>query len=647
MSLIKIRHLKLAGTGYNFLLVMIFVLLSLNMLMISNPVLAENESINREEEMITFLDGVLKSQLGAYNIPGATFALVKEGKLIYAKGYGYADLDERIPVNADTTVFRTGSVSKLFTWTAVMQLVEEGKLDLDEDVNTYLKGFKIPDTYSEPITLRHLLSHTPGFEDEGLRTFVSNYDNLVSLEEYLAETIPERVYPPGEIVAYSNYGASLAGHIIAEVSGIPFTEYIRKNIFEPLSMDNSAFVQPLSDDLEKNMAEGYTYQKGIYKTGDFEIAQTIPAGSMSSTATDMAKFMIAHLQKGKYNNNRILNEKTAEQMHSQLFTQDPRITGWAHGFMEMKLNNKRIILHGGDTFLFHAGLYLIPEENIGIFVSYNSMGGNAARHNLIKAFMDQFYPVAKPTQLKPPADFKERAEKYKGSYIYSRNNYSTIEKITSIQKRVKISVTKDDLLQLNGYRVTQWVEKEPMVFRRKNSDELLIFEKDKDGNIKYGYQDNDPLSVLIKLPWYGDLQLHLIILIISEILFVSMIIYFIIRKIKVGKGELYKDKLYGERLIQLLSFLVSISGLLFPVGLIYMLNYLYAHPDNVPLFGKIMLIVPNLILLFTIGLIILVGLAWKDKSFNVKTRIYYTILTIFSILFCWLLYYWNFIGFNI
>ncbi len=254
------------------------------------------------EETEAFIDGVMATQLSSQHIAGATIAVVKDGELFFAEGYGYEDVEKKVPVDPEQTLFRVGSTSKLFTWTAIMQLVEEGKLDLDADVNTYLADFKIPDTYAEPITIRNLLTHTPGFEDGGLGYLMEQSpDELMPLGEFLAQHMPARVRPPttdfasSTGAAYSNWGVALAGHIVATVSGMPFDDYIEQRILKPLGMSRSTFREPLPPELVARMSGGYTWQAGAFRRHGFEYIHNFgPAGGLSTTAADMAKFMIAH-----------------------------------------------------------------------------------------------------------------------------------------------------------------------------------------------------------------------------------------------------------------------------------------------------------------------------------------------------------------
>src|SRR5215467_4771549 len=199
-----------------------------------------------------FLDGLVPLQIKHDDIAGATIAVVKDGKLLFAKGYGYADLEKKKPVSPQDTLFRPGSISKLFTWTAIMQLYEQGKLDLDRNVNDYL-DFKIPDAFGKPITLKNIMTHTPGFEEQ-VKDLFTNDAAKPNLGEYLKAHIPKRIYPPGTVPAYSNYATAVAGYIVQRVSGRPFEEYVSENIFKPLNMTHSTFVQPLPSNLASSMS---------------------------------------------------------------------------------------------------------------------------------------------------------------------------------------------------------------------------------------------------------------------------------------------------------------------------------------------------------------------------------------------------------
>src|ERR1044072_9212488 len=241
-----------------------------------------------------FLDGLVPLQIKKADIAGVTISVVKDGKLLFAKGYGYADVANKKLVSPQDTLFRPGSISKLFTWTAIMQLYEQGKLDLDRDINDYL-DYKIPEAFGKPITLKNVMTHTPGFEEQ-IKDLFDTKPIAPNLGQYLKTHIPARIYPPGTIPAYSNYATAVAGYIVERVSGRPFEQYVAENISQPLKMTHSTFTQPLPQELAPFMSTGY--RLGSDDAEAFEVVNPFPAGSLSSTAADMAQVMIAHLQDG-------------------------------------------------------------------------------------------------------------------------------------------------------------------------------------------------------------------------------------------------------------------------------------------------------------------------------------------------------------
>jgi CubicO group peptidase (beta-lactamase class C family) len=308
----------------------------------------------------TFLDGIVPLQLDREDVAGATIAVVKDGKRLFAKGYGYADVKNKKLVAAET-LFRPGSISKLFTWTAVMQLVEQGKLDLGKDVNEYL-DFKIPEAFGQPISLKNILTHTAGFEEQLKDLFTADRHNP-NLGNFLKTHIPKRIFAPGTTPAYSNYAAMLAGYVVERVSGQPFNDYIHQNIFKPLGMTHSTFAQPLPPELVPLMSNGYVLASDTPK--EFETLGPFPAGSLSSSAADMSKFMLAHLQEGRLDAAQILKPETTRLMHSRAFGLDPAANAMAYGFYEQSRNGQRIIGHGGDTIYFHSeSLALLGEATV-------------------------------------------------------------------------------------------------------------------------------------------------------------------------------------------------------------------------------------------------------------------------------------------
>jgi CubicO group peptidase (beta-lactamase class C family) len=465
------------------------------------------------DDLGTFFDGFVPFAIQRGDIAGGVIVVVKDGSVLFARGYGYADLKNRTPVSPSDTLFRPGSTSKLFTWTAVMQLVEQGKLDLDADVNKYI-DFTIPPYEGKPITLRDLMTHTAGFE-EVARGLLPKTADEVNLEKYLKTHLPDRIFPPGEIVAYSNYGCGLAGYIVQRQSGERFEDYIQKHIFQPLGMVHSSFDQPLPAALAPLLSKGYkTASDGVAQP--FEFVDPPPAGALSSSGIDMAHFMIAQLQNGQYGDTRILQEATAKTMHSLQHTASPGMSGFDLGFYQEDRNGLRIIGHGGDTEVFHSDLHLLLDKNVGVFMSFNSLGSpvggaHTVRPAIFYAFLDRYFPHPLPDE--PMASTAQAdAAKVAGWYDSSRRNVSALRPFNVLNQIQVIAqpdgtVTVDNPFMGNFAGVpVHWREISPMHYREVNGQAKLDFITDANGNIRYWATDNiSPVFVFERVPGYKSL----------------------------------------------------------------------------------------------------------------------------------------------
>lgn len=438
------------------------------------------------DDVHAFLDGFVPMQLEREDIAGAVVLVVKDGAILFAKGYGYSDVEKKTPVTVDATLFRPGSISKLFTWTAVMQLVEQGKIDLDRDINEYL-DFKIPAKFGKPITLRNIMTHTPGFEEQIKDLITEDATPSATLKQHLVNHIPERIFPPGTTPAYSNYGASLAGYIVERVSGRPFNDYVAENIFKPLGMSHSTFAQPLPAELKPLMSNGYRLGSG--KSKPFEIIEEAPAGALAATAADLSRFMIAHLQNGKFESGQILRSETATQMHSRQFGLSPALNGMCLGFYEESRNGKRIIGHGGDTIYFHSDLHLMLENGVGFFVSYNSAGKGdiSPRSALWYHFLDRYFPYTLPKAEKL-ASADADAKSVAGRYLTTRRSESTFLKVGAVEDNVRVTPDENGTLKIEPFKdfngqTKKWQEIAPLVYRSVNGQDLLAFVHDAQGNM--------------------------------------------------------------------------------------------------------------------------------------------------------------------
>jgi CubicO group peptidase (beta-lactamase class C family) len=438
-------------------------------------------------DLDAFFNGVVPVELRRSDIAGATVAVVKDGKVVFAKGYGYADVDAKKPVSADGTLFRPGSISKLFTWTAVMQLVEQGKLDLDRDVNEYL-DFKIPATYPQPITLRNIMTHTPGFSEAVKDLFVKDAGEMKPLGVYLANHVPNRIFPPGTTPAYSNYATTIAGYIVERVSGKPFNEYIATNIFQPLGMSHTTFEQPLPPALEPLMSKGYA--RASDKAKPFEFVQAWPAGSVATSAMDMTHFMIAHLQNGEYNGAHILRPETAGLMHARQFGANPATNAMALGFYEETRNGHRIIGHGGDTGWFHSDLHLILDSGVGFFVSYNSAGkgGISNRTELFEEFLDRYFPYQVQPVTAPETAIAD-AKTVSGLYVVSRRLQGNMLEALGMFSEARVTAMPDGKIMVDALKgfngePKKFSEIAPLVYREVDGQDKVAFKRNPDGGFQ-------------------------------------------------------------------------------------------------------------------------------------------------------------------
>ncbi|HVH83181.1 MAG TPA: serine hydrolase domain-containing protein [Steroidobacteraceae bacterium] len=463
-------------------------------------------------DLDVWLDGYLPYALKTGDIAGAVIAVVKDGAVVTERGYGFSDVGKRTPVDPQLTLFRPGSVSKLITWTAVMQLVEQGKIDLDADINKYL-DFTVTGLGGKPITVRNLMQHTAGFEEHA-RGVISAKDDVGSFETLLKQAVPARIFAPGSTPAYSNYGCSLAGYIVERVSGEPFDVYLEKHSFEPLDMQHSSFRQPLPKELAPLMSKGYRTASG--EAEPFEYVGPRPAGSMSSTGDDMAHFMIAHLQDGEYHGNRILGAATAELMHNSPYG-DPigPLNRMELGFFETNINGREVIAHLGDTEWFHTSLHLFLKENTGLYASFNSPGKEGAvqtlRTELFQDFADRYFPAAVPHPVTAQVDAKTQAAHaalMSGAWQVSRRADSNFLAALGLIGETKVGANKNGELQLpfpgpNG-KPRHWVEIAPFVWQDVAGHDRAAAKVVDGRPVRFSFDFLSPFMVFDRAPWYAS-----------------------------------------------------------------------------------------------------------------------------------------------
>ncbi len=615
------------------------------------------KDLSDAQEVEDFFDDVLSDQFTNYGLVGATLSVVKDNEIMFTKGFGLKRATPAISVNPNTTMFKVGSISKTFVAIAILQLVEDGLLDLDADVNTYLTEFQIPNTYPEPITLRHLLTHTAGFEEMAYQIFFDYYTDLPTLDVVVKNQMPMRVHPPGEVPSYSNYGFTLAGYIVEKISGIRFEDYIKNEILIPLNMNFTSFYQPLPTELQIYLSEGFYSQESM----DNIYLSVVPAGACSSTALDMTYFMRTLLNNGSFNGSTILTNESMEIMFSNQFKPQPDFPGVNLGLYCMYPSDVNIIGHSGDTVFFHSEMCLFPDQNFGFFISYNSYNGFMASDEILPLFLNTFYPKS-PTVVVPMSGYNENLNDFTGKYVTTRRFYSPktinyiydgeiIDAITYniedyLDKALEIIAT-DNYLQVSGIALN-FVQISPNLFREESGvyDYEIFFLRNADGTIKYLYLNfYTSLLAFEKInPIYAhSLSIYLPILILS-LCYIALFGYWISRT--------YKRSVEAEPPMPFLTRLPIILSGLFVMLLLITIAKLYIESQNALLLEAqiksdsflitMAIVITIIIVCMVIGsLFSWIGIGNKERKpyWKLWERIPITILSIISTLVIWSLVY--------
>lgn len=592
-----------------------------------------------------YLDGAMNQFVDELNVPAAVVAVVKDGRVLYAHGYGFSDVARKKPVDPATSLFRIGSTSKLFTWTALMQLVQSGKVDLDADVNKYIKQFQIPAAFGKPVTVRTLLTHSSGFEDGALGYLIANDSTRVEpIDVTLEKHMPARVRPPGELSSYSNYGAALAGLIVEDVSGVPFNDYIRRFILDPLDMHHATFQEPLPPQLAGDAVTGSVYENGVYAPKPFEyVGGFRPAGSGSFSAIDMTHFMIAHMQNGEYHGAHILDSATTALMHARAFSNDPRLPSMALGFYELRTSKPRVIGHEGDTQHFHTALFIVPEAQTGIFISYVGTGAEHLREGVLKSFFDKYFPSAPPATLTPSADFARSAAKYAGSYRFARHSTTKIDKALVVAGApLKISVLpKENRLLVTGLgeHPAQFAPVGDSLFAQVDGQYLMGFTQDASGKVTRVNIDALPFMGTERVPATDTPALWWLLLGVSTLVFLAVLLTIFYRR--KGFRAMPREQ---KRVV----WLALAESALFFVSFIFLGVVIASNVGDlggaIPTSLRIALVLPIIFVLLTLALVVAAINVWRRSWWSIWRRAQFTIVVLACVAVSLFFSHWNLLG---
>lgn len=619
----------------------------LTLLLALVPPVSASPAVPDAGELAAFLDPFVARQLAEREIPGAVVVLVQDGQILHKQGYGYANLERREPIDPDLTLMNIGSITKLFTATAVMQQVEQGHLDLHADVNRYLTAFRVPSTFADPITLDHLLTHTAGFDERIIGWAAPSPDQVEPLAENLAQHLPPRIRPPGRLSQYSNHGISLAGHIVERVSDLTYPDYVAAHIWAPLGMTRTTY-QP-TPDLLPHMATGYISTTGANQPGQRVYFNVRPAGGIWTTGSDMAAFMLAHLQGGEYQGRRILAASTAAEMHRQQFTAHPALSTQAYGFFEHRAGDRRGLHHGGeDPEGFTSHLYLLPDQGLGIFVSFNKVGGQTATAELIEAILDRYVPVEGLSR-EPKG---EPVDRFAGSYTWIRQDRHTFVRplLSVMTYRLQLWANADgSLTSTTGLFAfipeTRWIQVEPLLFQKAGGTDLLAFDQDENGRITHLHLGWPQPVTMQRLAWYETSAFHLGLLLFCAASFLSTVgwpIARLYRRLR-GRTESVSPTLGYARLC---AGMVSGLALLFLVGMPAAMATTFLQTYTVSTAIKAVLWMPITAAALTVPLVILVLALWRNREGSAAVRVHHTVLAAAALLFPPFLYYWRWLGFH-
>ena len=576
----------------------------------------------------------------SFDVPGAVIAVVHADSTLALEGFGYADLEMGTPVDPTRTLFRVASLSKLVTATAVMRLWERGRIDLQSDVNSLLRRVRVPEAFGRPVTAHDLLTHTAGFDE---RIFgVGARDAAPDLESFIAETLPPRVTPPGQLHLYSNHGYGLLGVLASDISGRPFVEVASREVFEPLGMRSSTFAQPPPPELADDLATGYTHVNGGYAPLPFDYVAFGPAGSLTTTAADMARFMTLHVAGPTPGGGPILADSTRRIMQGARWRTHPAMRGMGYGFFRTGLGRYGALRHRGGWPGWVAQLILVPDLDLGLFVAVNT-DDNGLVDALLKQFATDVLggPEVRPAVKSP--GFVARAGGLVGSYRLARHDHGTFGKVAALlgmpAPDFRVSIEGDSaLLVVSGEVVRRTYEVEPLVFVEPGLDpQWFHFETDAEGR---AVRLHATTASLERIAWWETAGLHHVALTVGMIVLISAVgAWFVAR---------FRRREIPPMLRRARGLVAASSGcfLLFGAGVVaaFMALGVQGIFQPFPPWFRALFLFPLLGVVLGLLAVPHVAIVWKDGLGSLAGRIHLVCAASAIMMLIPVLAYWNVLG---
>lgn len=600
----------------------------------------EELEVNSSNDIQEYFEFYLNSKIAEYNLPGLAFAFVNQGQVV-TRGYGYSDLENEIIVDPERTVFPLDSISKTFTATAVLQIVQDYDLDLTRDVNYYLDQFQFESKFARPITIKNLLTHTSGLANDPVESYTKERNQIKPLGIYLKNNIPSPIIGPGNLSIYSDYGYGLAGYLIELVSDLPFAEYMDINLFQPLRMNHTGYNWPPK--LRTYEAIGYTEQDQNSLQSQARLyAQLSPASGLTSTVGDIANFIQMQLEGGIFNEEVVLDPKLVGYQQQLQFTQHPQLAGWTLGLHEEWRNGQRVLLHGGDISAgFSSIMFIIPDADFGMIIATNRFAPQFGTE-LVHDFMDWRYPETEVEPVDPIAGAADRRSWFTANYTLDYPAQSSLCKLRRLFTQIHVEKGESGTILVDFPQELrlpeEWIEIEPLLFRAVESDDYLMFIDDSYGKVTHLYAGGP--HNFSRVPWYQTTEITLMTLLIFIIIFSVICLVWLVRRIRSRKrrGDLF------DNFHQNMATLISVVNLLFIAGLIIYICFYWQE-----LISEVNIIVSGLLLLPIISgvltaILVIVGSSMRKQRWSFGLRLYHFLLNIVFVLFLIFLWNWNLFG---
>jgi CubicO group peptidase (beta-lactamase class C family) len=640
-----------------------------------------------------FVDGVIDGYMQKDKIAGVEVAIVRNGELLLLKGYGIDAVEPVQRVDPTRSLFRIGSISKTFTWLALLQLAERGQLELTDPVNQHLPDeLDIPDEgFEEPIRIIDLMNHTAGFEDSIQHLFRAEGSPLLPLSQHLQKYRPHRVREPGRLMAYSNYGSALAGAIVASVSGMPFEDYIERNILEPLGMTSTTFREsyppapdlpaPMSEELARRRAENIEWRQGAWQAIAHEhIVSMAPAGSAVSTAADMARYMIALLDPEVMAGAGVLRADTVMRLREPTFQSAPGMPAVHHGFFNLPLGTTRPVgfdnlSHNGATLHFTSLMTVIPDLTVapvfeepgegedtatdalmaqqeglvsggtlGIFVTTNSSLGMRLAMQLPEHLLTRYFAGAGRGARSAAVDDRAPVQQYVGQYRSARRSYTKLEKILSLAS-LPISVsTEGELVAAILGEPARFVPIGEDLVRQTNGDVTLAFLRDEDGRITHVVT---PGGAMARIGFFQSLPWLILILVAGLITSVGIVIGALLSRHRAPPSSVWEVRSRWVMIVMAVVWLAALALLAVwaisfagPDGID---RFIYTYPDGLLKVALGVLLVAVGLTLLSIGTLVP---AWRTPGWSLFRRVRHSIAIVILLALVLTLMQWNLVGFR-